>query len=132
MFLNSIKQNKEIQKIWLYIRCLRRFGLLRGNKIFFQLGTNPNNNLVSLRVPGYEQTIFIRPKTSDASVFETVFIALRFKNITETLLPSLIIDAGANIGLVSVYFANKYPSAVVYAIEPESSNYDLLLKNTNG
>jgi FkbM family methyltransferase len=44
----------------------------------------------------------------------------------------LIIDAGANIGLVSIYFANKYPTAIIYAIEPEKSNYDLLVKNAIG
>lgn len=33
---------------------------------------------------------------------------------------------------MSVFFANKYPTAVIYAIEPELSNYDLLVKNTYG
>ncbi len=38
-------------------------------------------------------------------------------------------DAGANIGLSSIYFANKYPKARIIAIEPEISNYKLLEKN---
>jgi FkbM family methyltransferase len=43
--------------------------------------------------------------------------------------PRVIIDAGANIGLTSVFFANMYPDAKIVAIEPESTNYGLLLKN---
>ena len=45
------------------------------------------------------------------------------------LNPMFIIDAGANIGLAAVYFANVYPKAKIYAIEPEQSNYELLLQN---
>ncbi len=43
--------------------------------------------------------------------------------------PKTIIDAGANIGLASIYFANKYPDAHIIAIEPEYSNFDLLKSN---
>lgn len=45
------------------------------------------------------------------------------------LHPRVIVDAGANIGLTSVFFANKYPDAKIVAIEPEPTNYELLLKN---
>lgn len=38
-------------------------------------------------------------------------------------------DAGANIGLSSIYFANKYPDAKIISIEPEESNFKLLKKN---
>lgn len=44
--------------------------------------------------------------------------------------PNVIVDAGANIGATSIFFAQKYPDAKVYAIEPEASNFDFLLKNT--
>jgi FkbM family methyltransferase len=43
--------------------------------------------------------------------------------------PRVIVDAGANIGLTSVFYANKYPQARVLAIEPETSNYEILEKN---
>jgi len=39
------------------------------------------------------------------------------------------LDVGANIGLASIYFANKYPEATIVAIEPEESNFELLKKN---
>jgi FkbM family methyltransferase len=46
------------------------------------------------------------------------------------MCPRVIVDAGANIGLTSIFYANKYPSANIIAIEPESSNFALLQKNT--
>jgi FkbM family methyltransferase len=42
----------------------------------------------------------------------------------------VIIDAGANIGLSALFFANKYPDAKIFAIEPEETNYKLLELNT--
>ena len=41
----------------------------------------------------------------------------------------MIVDAGANIGLTSIYFANKYPNAKIIALEPELGNFELLKKN---
>lgn len=38
-------------------------------------------------------------------------------------------DAGANIGLASIYFANQYPDTKIIAIEPEQSNFSVLQKN---
>lgn len=43
--------------------------------------------------------------------------------------PSVIVDAGANIGLFSVSYASKYPEAKIFAIEPESSNFEMLTRN---
>lgn len=41
----------------------------------------------------------------------------------------IIIDIGANIGIVSVYLAKKYPFLKIYSFEPFPANYRLLLKN---
>ena len=45
------------------------------------------------------------------------------------VIPSLIIDAGANVGLSAVFFANKYPAAKIIALEPEVSNFAVLKRN---
>ncbi len=44
--------------------------------------------------------------------------------------PKLILDGGGNIGCAAVYFANKYPAAQIYSVEPEKDNFKLLTFNT--
>ena len=41
-----------------------------------------------------------------------------------------IIDAGANIGFSSVFYANKFPKATIVSIEPDTVNFNQLEKNT--
>jgi FkbM family methyltransferase len=40
----------------------------------------------------------------------------------------VIIDIGANVGIVSFYFAKKYPNSKIFAYEPHPLNYQNLLK----
>ncbi len=72
-------------------------------------------------------TIFIRPGTTDQDVFDEIFIDREYD--LDLGDPLFIIDAGAHTGLSSVFFAIKYPKASIVALEPESSNYALLIKN---
>jgi FkbM family methyltransferase len=66
-------------------------------------------------------------RTSDVSVYsEIVHGQYEFDLPFE---PRIILDAGANIGLASIYFARKYPRAKIFAIEPEASNFDVLRRN---
>lgn len=41
-----------------------------------------------------------------------------------------ILDCGANIGLFSMIYAEKYPAAKIIAVEPERENYKVLCMNT--
>lgn len=43
----------------------------------------------------------------------------------------IIVDAGANIGAASVWFALRFPLAKIIAIEPDKENFRLLSKNSN-
>lgn len=43
--------------------------------------------------------------------------------------PRWIIDVGANIGLSALYFARRFPSARILAVEVESANHELLVRN---
>ncbi len=74
--------------------------------------------------------IHLRIPSSDVPTYRQVFIDKEYAFQVEKA-PEVIIDAGANIGLASVYFANKYPGAKIIAIEPEQSNFDLLKQNTS-
>jgi FkbM family methyltransferase len=41
-----------------------------------------------------------------------------------------VLDVGANIGAAAIFFANLYPAARVYALEPASEAFALLASNT--
>jgi len=72
---------------------------------------------ISLRLPG-----------SDLYTYEQIFYDEEYKFKTKHD-PEVIIDAGANIGLTAIYFANKYPNAKIIAIEPDSGNFEMLKQN---
>jgi FkbM family methyltransferase len=67
-------------------------------------------------------------RTTDLSLFEEIIINAEYA-LEPSEPPSVIIDAGANIGLTSVFFANRFPTARIIAVEPEPANFELLKKN---
>jgi FkbM family methyltransferase len=75
--------------------------------------------------------VTIRPGTSDLRCLAKVFVDYEYVIPFETN-PRLIVDAGANIGLATLYFSSKFPGTQIIAIEPEQSNYDLLVRNCSG
>lgn len=72
---------------------------------------------------------WLRVPSSDVRIYEQIFAKQEY-DFRTSVQPRVIVDAGANIGLASIYFANKYPDAKILAIEPEQSNFELLQKNT--
>lgn len=72
--------------------------------------------------------IYLRSNTHDQDIAISCLLNGEFGNI-KCDNPHVIIDAGANIGAASLYFANKYPEAKIIAIEPEKSNFEILQKN---
>jgi FkbM family methyltransferase len=67
-------------------------------------------------------------RTTDVSVYQEVLICGQYA-IDLPFSPKIIVDAGANIGMASLYFATKYPQARIIAIEPETSNFEMLAQN---
>ncbi|WP_297298350.1 FkbM family methyltransferase [uncultured Brachyspira sp.] len=41
----------------------------------------------------------------------------------------VVIDIGANVGIISIYLAKKYPFLKIYSFEPVKQNYENLIKN---
>ncbi len=72
--------------------------------------------------------IRLRLLSSDVPTYKQVFLDQEYDFLVETD-PKVIIDAGANIGLASLYFADKYPEAKIIAVEPEQNNFELLTEN---
>lgn len=71
---------------------------------------------------------FLRTPSSDVATYEQVFINEEY-DFDVRSPPAVIIDAGANIGLASIFFSNRFPNAKIFAIEPEESNFELLTRN---
>ena len=108
-------------------KLLRRLGPLASASALWQhLG---DKALIRLRVPGLPHPLFARKHTSDGAVFDQVFLQRTYLFDLPNPNPALIIDAGANVGYTSVFFANRYPSARILAIEPEPSNFAVLAQN---
>ena len=78
---------------------------------------------------GLRSRVYLRTRTTDVSVYNSILLGKEY-DLALPFLPKVIVDAGANCGMATVYFANKYPDARVVAIEPEPSNYRALVKNT--
>lgn len=83
---------------------------------------------LNMKEEGVQFPFYLRVPSTDVPTYEQVFIHKEY-NFDLKREPKVIIDAGANIGLASIYFANKYPRAKIISIEPEKTNFDLLKKN---
>jgi FkbM family methyltransferase len=108
-----------------------KYEKLRSDQIVAQLRQNeqlPKGSLFRVDLPDLAHPIFMRAGTSDLWVFDQVFV---YKELETDLGENVasIIDAGANIGLTSVYFANRFPDAQILALEVEQQNFDLLAMN---
>lgn len=75
-----------------------------------------------------EGPIFLRLKTSDLNAYYKVILTEDY-DFPVGGEPKVIIDAGANLGFASIYFARRYPRARIFAIEPERTNFELLKRN---
>jgi FkbM family methyltransferase len=101
---------------------------------------------------GVTRQIYFRPNTSDEPVIDQIlsksqYDLRRLQRAGHSREPELmrfvqrgiaggkrplVIDAGANIGASSVFFATHIASAVVIGIEPEPENFKLLQKIVEG
>ena len=107
-------------------KMVKAFGLSDAVKLYARVKFKPHG---MLRASAYRAPFYLRPDTSDYYTFDQVFLRDQY-NIRFPFEPRTIVDAGANIGLASVYFAHKYPEASIVAIEPSRDNFESILKNT--
>jgi FkbM family methyltransferase len=113
-----------LKQLALYWRLFGRRGLWLAFKA--RLSRRPFE--IEIRVAGIAHPLRVRLKTSDLPAYQGVFINREY-DLPLRMSPTTIIDAGANVGFASIFFANKYPHARVIAIEPEASNFELLKRN---
>ncbi len=105
--------------------CYRLFGM-RG--ILATIAHHTTGRPRYIRVKYHGKRAYMRFGTSDQCVYEEVVLDKDYE-FDLGFTPKIIVDAGANIGLSSIYYANRYPSAEIIAIEPEISNFAMLERN---
>lgn len=85
---------------------------------------------VSVGVPPAGYPVTLRIDTSDIATFHQIFVGDEYDSASLPASARTIVDLGANIGLATVFFAQKFPDARILAVEPEDENFALLAANT--
>ena len=134
-----------------WFRLMLDFGLRRGGsaweraRLFYYSGLKPSlayrgfvsysaNRILrfSTRVSNHKRfLVHARDNGLDISTFVEFFSA-RYALIPPELPPidpAVIYDIGANIGMASLYLADRYPKARLYAFEPVPVNFELCRLN---
>ena len=123
--MEPVKLSKKLKRAGL---CVFRYGPLNGSLI--GLRSMLDNRSAQLKLPGLSAPVLVRGDGSDWPTFEKVFLEQEYRFDWPDFKPKTIIDAGANVGYATLFFAQRYPQAKIIAIEPEPTNFAQLLKNT--
>lgn len=105
---------------------IREFGATEGLQFYFRL---KSKRLGWFRSATKNIDFYLRNNKTDPGIFGQVFIDTQYE-YPYNFVPKNIIDAGANVGLASLYFANKFPEANIVGIEPDQQNFELAVQNT--
>ena len=116
-----------LEKIIFYLQTIEVLGFADGVAFLFHRKLR-NNKIVNLS--NIAHPILLRPGTTDELVFTQIFIDLEY-DLDIGFEPKTIIDGGANIGLSSIYFKNRYKDAKIIAIEPDADNVEILKANVS-
>lgn len=78
--------------------------------------------------------IILRKGTSDAMVFQQIFIDKEYSDLVDMILLNkksitTILDLGANIGLTTIYLIKYFPNATYLCVEPDKKNFELMQLN---
>ena len=107
----------------------KKLGIINLSSYILQRVCRPKNSLLNISIPGFAYPVFVRNIPSDTQIFTQIFLRDELK-VDLKMEPKIIIDGGANIGLATLYFKNRYPAAKIFSIEPDQSNFAMLVKNT--
>ena len=116
---------------------VRAAGVSKASEILFRRAFNVPG-LVTVMVQGHK--LEVRPADSDLFVLSQIFGWEEYSIDLDRLaslkkvaadwhavgVAPLIIDAGANVGYSALYFASLFPDALVLAIEPDRTSFEIL------
>jgi len=96
-------------------------------QICYYIKVTPDLNPISVQL--YGKPVWLRPQTSDYRVYQQVFRDEEYGNVDAVNDVKFVLDCGANIGLASIYFLNRFPAATVLAVEPDPDNASMCRRN---
>ena len=126
---------------------LKRFGFWPGLRLLLQVERRPRSSATKMQefdVPGLAGPVWLRDSVADHATFwqcmtqaqyefdafpQSVRLLQSYDDALRAGRAPLIIDCGANIGLASVWYANRLPRARIISIEPDAGNFAVLQKN---
>ena len=124
--INNQVVQQMVSKLLGMLRMIEALGFFKA--ILFVIKRKLKVN-TTVKLPGISYPVHLRPGTSDDDVFTQIFVGKEY-GIDIGIVPENIIDAGANIGLSTIWFKNKYPDAKIIAVEPDEDNVAMVKCNT--
>jgi FkbM family methyltransferase len=103
-----------------------KLGFVDGFKLYIAVKKQKET---CLQLSALKHKVWFRGLYSDYAIFEQIFIEQQY-HLPLDINATTIFDLGANVGYASIYFANKFPNAKIFALEPETNNHAVAQKNT--
>ena len=113
------------KKLLKFYRIALKYGLLTAIKISLNINSKRD---IKLYLKDIAHPITLRGIKNDMLAFYEVFVLEGYK-LKLNFEPSVIIDGGANIGLTTIFYKQKFPNAKIITVEPDKSNFEALERN---
>lgn len=128
-FFFKQSERNNISREWLTFKFLEE--CYKGNRI---IASEKHNFKVVNEIELRSFIFTLRKFSSDPLVFNQIILRAEFEWIVRKISERKIsmeymIDAGANIGLTTLYFKAYFPNLKILALEPNDSNTEIFVKN---
>lgn len=113
-----------------WINWVRIYQIKNGSRLFWNLFKKKSDRF-EVTASMFKNPIILRDNNSDVHIFRQVFFEKQY-DLYDKEFPDAktILDAGANVGMASIYFALRFPEASIVSLEPEKKNFGQLEINT--
>ena len=120
----------DVSGTWLHQSLVRQLPDIGRFSVVTIGGKPARASKIHIAIPDSDYEVCLRLQTSDIPTFVQVFVTSEYATPWLPETAGAIVDLGANIGLATVFFGAKYPTARILSIEPEAENFAALMANT--
>ena len=118
---------REGAKLLDSVQTIRRQGLKNYRLLHRPPGAGETHRRIHLK--GFRYPVQFRPNATDAHVLIQNLVREEYGRFRFDEPPKTIVDAGAYIGDVSIYFLERFSNCQVIALEPDTESFLLASKN---